>query len=183
MDFKKVGVAAVVVGILGISCACSAVAQEESAPVRRPRGERVARPEGRETREAGQWTPQQMQERMLDRIQETLQVSDQEWLVLKPRVEKVVVLSNQARMRRMAVARRPDADPAAETSPVGSATRELRAVLENQASTPADIGAKLTALRETRQRSQEELQTAVHALKELLTQRQEAQLVLLGVLE
>ena len=137
--------------------------------------------------------PAQMRQRSLDRIKEFMGATDQEWLVLGPRIEKVQTLSRQTRgMGGMRVRRQPrgaegvapaPATPAAQLSPVAKATQDLRTVLEDKDAKPAAIKAKLTALREAREKAKQELAKAQKALLEVVTQRQEAQLVLSGLVD
>ena len=68
-------------------------------------------------------------------------------------------------------------------SPVRKASLELQAVLANNYATAKEIQSKLAALREAKQKSESELALARKSLSELLTQRQEVQLVLMGILE
>jgi septal ring factor EnvC (AmiA/AmiB activator) len=68
-------------------------------------------------------------------------------------------------------------------SPVGKATQELQATLDDKSSTADQITAKLAALRDAREKSKADLAQAQKELRELLTQRQEATLVMMGMLE
>ncbi|MCM8768131.1 MAG: hypothetical protein NC911_00365 [Candidatus Omnitrophica bacterium] len=160
-------------------------------------GENQHRERRREQNQAGQrgarpqWNPEQMRQRWMENIKERLQPSDEEWKVIQPRLEKVMTLSRQATAMRMMgpwwSGERPGT-PSGQTasqemSPVQKAASELESVLANKESKPAEINAKLTALRETRQKAKKELSEAQAALKEILTPRQEAQLVLMGLLE
>lgn len=81
--------------------------------------------------------------------------------------------------------RRPGAPPGPEGSltPVGKVTEELRKVLENKDAKSEEIKAKLTALREAREKAKKELAKAQQELRTGLTARQEAQLVLMGWLD
>ena len=68
-------------------------------------------------------------------------------------------------------------------SAVAKASQDLRTALENKDSTPDQIKAKLTALRDARAKAKEDLTKAQAELKELITVRQEAVLVSRGMLE
>ena len=67
--------------------------------------------------------------------------------------------------------------------PGAVAQRELSTTLQNKSATTEEITKKLTALREAREKARAELQTAQKALKELVTPRQEAVLVVNGMLD
>jgi hypothetical protein len=128
--------------------------------------------------------PQQMMQFMLNRVKEDLGSSDEEWAALSPKVQEIMKLQFESRPQR---GRRgggpggPD-DQATPQNPVQKATADLRAAVNANAAAD-DLAKKLQALRDARTASQAELTKAQADLKALLTQRQEAQLVLDGVLE
>ena len=141
----------------------------------------------------GNFDPAQMQERYMNWIKENIKAGDEEWAILQPRLQKVMTLSRETRggnMRGMMGGRRgrPGAN-AADNAPVQpqSATQKaqqaLQETLENEAATAEEIKAKLTALRAAREKAKQELAVAQQALRELLTQRQEARFVLMGFLD
>jgi hypothetical protein len=61
--------------------------------------------------------------------------------------------------------------------------QSLRDTLDNKDASAADIDSKLKALRDAREKSRAELAAAQKDLKEVLTGRQEAVLVVNGMLE
>ena len=63
------------------------------------------------------------------------------------------------------------------------ASRELRDALEDEAAPAEQIGEHLEAYRDAREEAEDNLESARGELKELLTPRQEAMLVLAGMLE
>jgi len=69
-----------------------------------------------------------------------------------------------------------------DDSPVAQKARDLQQAIENNASAD-QIKTKLTALREARAKAREQLTAAQGELKELLTAKQEAALVVMGMLE
>jgi hypothetical protein len=69
-----------------------------------------------------------------------------------------------------------------DDSPVAQKARDLQQSIENNAGAD-EIKAKLTALREARTKAREQLTQAQGELKELLTAKQEAALVVMGMLE
>ena len=68
-------------------------------------------------------------------------------------------------------------------TPTGKAMQDLRETLDNKEASADDIAKKLTALRDAREKARTELATAQKDLKEVLTPRQEALLVMMGQLE
>lgn len=175
----------VIVGfaIVGLMAGVQALSQERARP---------ERPEARRDVQAQQRTrPQGMmrnfQERMLERMKETLEASDEEWKVLQPRIEKVLTLSRETRSmggfgQRF---RRPGGEATgqqAQQTQVEKAQQELRTVLENKEAKPEEIKQKLTALREAVEKAKQELAKAQQELREILSVRQEAQMVLMGLL-
>jgi len=67
-------------------------------------------------------------------------------------------------------------------TPVEKAQEQLRTTLENQSASPDEIKKNLTALREAREKAKQELAAAQQELRQILTVRQEAQLVMMGQL-
>ena len=151
---RRITLGFVIVGLLGVVLVGQSLAQQQRA-----------RPEGRRG----------FQERMVERMKETLEASDEEWKILKPRVEKVLTLSR----RRF----RPQAgESAREQTQVEKCQEEVRKVLENKEAKPEEIKQKLTALRKAKEKAKQELAKAQQKLREVLTLRQEARLVLMGLL-
>jgi hypothetical protein len=156
-------------------------------------GEAPERPGGdRRGDRRGRFDPAQMRERMMERMKEQLTFGDEEWEVVKPRLEKVMTLSRDASGggrygmfgRR---GRRDRGDQPQEDAPPESASQKAMAdllkVLENEQAPAEEIKLKLKALREAREKAKQDLAKARESLRELLSQRQEAQLVAMGVLD
>jgi hypothetical protein len=127
---------------------------------------------------------------MMNNIKERLGASDDEWKVISPKVEKVMTAQRDARGGggfgfggrggRRGGGGGGDQQPTTET---GKASADLQAALENK-DTPADeIAKKLAAFREARDKGRAALQASQKELKEILTQRQEAVMVSMGMLE
>jgi len=139
-----------------------------------------------------------MRQMMEERMKELLGATDQEWKVLGPYVIKVQELSRQSggggRGGMMALGRagrgpqdnqprqRPGA-PERELTAVEKTQQELQTLLENPAATPEQIKGLLTKLRGAREKAKQELAKAQQNLRKILTLRQEAQLVLMGLLD
>jgi Spy/CpxP family protein refolding chaperone len=69
------------------------------------------------------------------------------------------------------------------TPPSSAETEALKTVLASEGASATDIKAKLEALRDTRKKAAAELDQAREELRKVLTLRQEATLVMVGVLE
>ncbi len=127
------------------------------------------------------------QQRMEDRMKEALKVTDEEWSVLQPRIKKVTDLQRESRagMMRGWGRRGPDRDNESERqlNPLQQAAKDLQTVLETEGATSDQIKAKLDAYRAAKTASEAELNKARAGLRELLTINQEAQLVMMGILE
>lgn len=139
-------------------------------------------------------------QRMADRMKERLDVTDEEWAVISPRLEKVNELRREAgngfgrggfggfggrrnrggndggeRPERPAL---PDDAPATMKLSV-----KLNELLDDAKTDPAVLKQTLADLRAARAAAQKNLEAAQASLRELLTLRQEAVLVSMGVLE
>ena len=176
----------VVVGLISAVWIGRAFSQEGGGRPGAPAGARAGR---------RRFDPEQMRQAYFARIKETLELTDTEWKVLQPKIEKVQTLSGQLRrIRWMGLGmgsrgrvQRRRGGPEAPGTPreqteAEKKTEELRILLENKDATPKDIKAKLTALREAREKIKQELAKAQEELCELLTIRREALLVLMGLL-
>ena len=80
-------------------------------------------------------------------------------------------------------ARRPRNDANRESSPVQKASEDLRTLLGEASASPEQVTAKLAALRQARATAQQNLARARTELQQVLTVKQEATLVLMGLLE
>ncbi len=173
---RRITLGFVIWGLLGVVLVGQSLAQQQRARPQRSAQQR-ARPDAMSN----------FQDRMVERMKETLEASDEEWKVLKPRVEKVLTLSRETRgMAGFARRGRPQAGEAAgqqtQQTQVEKAQEDLRTVLENKEAKPEEIKQKLTALREAREKAKQEMAKAQQELREILSVRQEAQMVLMGLL-
>ncbi len=179
MSRLKVVMSLVIVGLLAVASVEGAQSQ--------PRGGRGGRGGGG-GRMGRRFDPERMRERYMERIKENLEVTEEEWKVLEPRIAKVVTLSWQTRGGRGMFARRrrggaEGAGEARELSNVEKATEQLQTTLENEEAKPKEIKSNLKALRKAREKAKQELAKAQKELREVLTLRQEARLVLSGMLD
>jgi len=142
----------------------------------------------------GGFDPEEMRARMMDRMQEVMGSTDEEWKVLEPMVADVMEKQREAGAGRgfgmMMLFRRGDDDgnrrggPGRGFGPEPSAEiQALQEVLDNEAASASDIQEKLKALRVEREEKQEALEKAQDKLRKVLTVRQEALLVMFGMLE
>lgn len=145
---------------------------------------------------------EQMRQRMMDGIKEQLGTSDDEWKALSPKVEKVMAAARESGRGGMGGMGmffgrggpggpgggrgrdpgRAEKDSSSQ-SPVSKASDELRTALDDKKTSGEDIGKKLTTYRQARDKAKDDLVKAQKDLRELLTQRQEATLVLGGMLD
>ncbi len=137
-------------------------------------------------------TPEEMRERLLARTQEMLGADDAQWEQLAPRLEELMRLMYGTRpgYRFMGRGRFGDergeeaGDEALRPEAVfAEAMADLREVVRDENATEEQILEKLAAVREARLILEHELQKARAAVLELITPRQEAILVMMGLLE
>ncbi len=117
-------------------------------------------------------------------------VSDDEWKVIEPKLTKVIDAQRDSRANmggfggnNRGGGNRGGGDNNQPQSAVAKAGQELRDVVMNKDAPAEEVTQKLKAFRETRDRAVETLHGAQKDLKEVLTQRQEAALVMAGMLE
>ncbi len=128
--------------------------------------------------------------RMNDRLKTSLKVTDEEWTVLKPLVEKVQTAQRDAGAGRGFGGRgggpggnNNGGDQPADTRPGAAESAALRTAVESDSTSADDLKAKLTAVREVRKKGAASLAVAREELKKVVTVRQEAVLVSMGILE
>ncbi len=133
-----------------------------------------------------------MQERMLGMMKERIGATDEEWTIIQPRLSEVMTLSQggaRGMMRMFGRGRRGRGDRPQEqnaqtsTDPVEKAADELQQTLDKEAPSTAEIKAKLQALRGAKEKNKQKLAAAQQKLREVLTLKQEAMLVMMGMLE
>ena len=193
----------IVVGLTVCILALLLVSQSFSAAgAREGRGDRGQRPP---QERAGQMQrdPAQMQRMMTERMKGQLGAGDEEWKVIQPRLQKVMELRQQVnapgrgmmfggRGQAMGPGGRGQAEgqrtrpgtgqPQREPSAVEKTTQELQKLLADETAKPEQIKVKLTALRTAKEKAQKDLAIAQKELKQNLTVKQEAILVLSGYL-
>lgn len=127
--------------------------------------------------------PAQMRERMMQNLREQMQASEEEWTVLAPKIEKVQTIQRESRGMGGWGRGGRGGDQQEPTTEVGRASRDLRTVLQNENASGEEITKALTAYRAAREKANAELAAAREDLKAVLTPRQEAILVMMGMVE
>ena len=115
------------------------------------------------------------------RIRAALGASEAEWKVLEPKIQLVSTRSREAQIGR-GIYRRPGAAPETPETPLAKAADDLQRTLDKPNATPDEIKAKLAAVRAAREKAEAALGAARDSLRSSVNIRQEAQLVLLGIL-
>ncbi len=196
---KQVGLWTMVTAMVVVTLASAwAVAQQGEQRPGRDRGTERSAERGAERGgedRGGDWAArrEEMQRRMAERMKEALGASDEEWGLLQPMIEKVTTLQAASRGvmgmgmmggRRGGQEMGPAGQPGERgQSELTKAQQELRSVLDNPNAGSSEIKTKLDAMRAAREKNKKELASAQNELREVLNVRQEAQLVMMGLLE
>ena len=114
-------------------------------------------------------------QRMKVRVKVALKASDEEWGVIEPLVDRVQTAQRAASGRGAA-----GRGGSRSGSPEGDA---LQAALEADGTSTDEIKGRLEALRDARRRAAADLEQARGDLQKVLTLRQEAALVQIGILQ
>ncbi len=130
----------------------------------------------------------QMRKALAEQMKKDLGVSDEEFTAMQPRIEKVQNLRNEMLASTMTLMygnmmRMPTTQPDAKVSDLQEKTQALRKVVDNKDSKSQEIRDALAAYRDARAKARAEQEKAQKELKEILTPRQEAILVMKGLLE
>ncbi|MGD2174589.1 MAG: hypothetical protein PVJ27_04230 [Candidatus Brocadiaceae bacterium] len=186
MSQRRLVGATVVLALAVLACAGMVLAQERGGPPGRPMGR-------------GRFDPERFQQMMMERMREALGAGEEEWEVIGPRLEKVMALQRATRPGRAAMgmmfggrrgrpgggaeerARPEEAEE--EQTPLQEASDDLQTALADESTPPAQVQQKLTAYRAAREQALQELDRAQEKLREVLSVRQEARLVLMGMLD
>ena len=136
----------------------------------------------------GGWDMAAIRQRMAERMKEMLGSSDEEWKLIQPMIEKVQSIQRQTRAggrsmwRGRSRSSQQDGEER-EKSAIEKSAEALKKILDNKDSKPEEIKAALEDYRAQRKKVQDELKIAQQKLGEVLTQQQEANLVLMGTLD
>ncbi|HOE66630.1 MAG TPA: hypothetical protein PLO62_08890 [Candidatus Hydrogenedentes bacterium] len=149
----------------------------------------------------GNADPAQMTERMMNRMKEGMEATDEEWQVIAPRLRKVMELQPMPRFGGMGPrqGRPAEAQGTATQGPAGGQARgsargpfaganvpeadALQKAIDSKESTNEELRQAMKAYRDARSKQEKELQRARQELRDVLTLRQEAQLMLMRLLD
>ena len=130
---------------------------------------------------------EKFRQKMNEYAKAALKATDEEWSVIQPMLEKVQLAQRQAMGSRYSGFHSKDSNSDGKSS---SSSRislpesdALKAALDSEGSSPAEIKSRLEALRAARKAATGELEKAQEELRSVLSQRQEATLVLMGILQ
>ena len=141
---------------------------------------------------------EEIRRRMVERIRDRLEANDEEWTVLEPRLEKIMQLQSSTRAgfgrgfgRRFRGGRdsgrpggpRGQGAGQAEPSTVQQRAESLRELLDDDSATNEQITQGLTELRKAREEARAELAKARQDLRDLVSLKDEANLVVMGFLD
>ena len=130
----------------------------------------------------GRFNPQEMRPRFMDRIKENLAPTTEEWQAIEPLLTAVMEKQRQLRSAQMGgMFGGRGGDRGGNQTP--AEIQSLRDALDKKETPAPDIQAKLKSLRDLRKSQDAELQKAREELRKVLSVRQEAQLVLSGILD
>ncbi len=140
----------------------------------------------------GGWDPAQMQQRMMERYKESLEITDEaEWKAIQPLIQKVMDarMAAMAGMGRGMFGRgpRPGGDNAGDPGqrrgfgPSSPESENLQRAIDSKASN-AELKAALQKFADSRKQKQTALEKAQADLRQVLTPRQEAIACLSGLL-
>lgn len=202
---RKTFLGAVVISIVGLLLVSQSLSQPQQRGQRGQRGDAQGQGTQRPQRQGGQFDPERMRQMMNQRMQELFGATDDEWKILGPRVIKVQELSREVGgggRGGMMFGRRGgfggpggpggpgggqvggrQGAPTREQTEVEKAMEQLRTLLENTSATPDQIKNQLTTLRAAREKTKQQLAVAQQELRQIITLRQEAQCVMMGILD
>lgn len=202
MNVRSLLTLSVLVGALTLSAGTAMAQPEGDRGDRRDRGDRGDRRERFENmsdeqreqlRERFAQRMQERQQREAERLQDELGATDEEFALLNPRIEKIRTLQRERMMAERMGGNDRRGGPGGffgadvELSEQGQALRDaaqsLRESLEDEDASADAIKQALTSLRETRAAMDTQVKAAQEELRGLLTARQEASMVVQGVLE
>lgn len=160
---------------LGIASVFAQNQSTQQQPPSRDRGDRGDR---------RGFNPEEMRNRMLAGLREQFEItSDDEWNIIAERIAKVMELRRSTMMGGMGMRGfgGPDRSSRSSGSSANPEVDGLRSAVQAKA-TDAELKARLTRLRELRKENEQRVEKAQEELRAVLTVRQEAILVMFGLL-
>ncbi|MEN6627046.1 MAG: hypothetical protein ABFD69_12545 [Candidatus Sumerlaeia bacterium] len=159
---------------------------QAAAPAPGGQGDQAGRRGGR-----GQFDPAQFQQMMMERQKEQLQATEDEWKVIEPLLSNVMKVRSEMQPMGMRGGRGgrgpgmggPGGGQGGGQGAVMPERQALQTTLQNQDAKPEDIKAKLDAYKAAMAKKEAELKEARAKLREVLNVRQEAMLVMNGMLD
>jgi len=141
--------------------------------------------------------PGAIEKRILDYYKQQLKPTEEEWKILEPRLNKVLQLNQDTqpgsitgmirqftdRLRRTQGEAKNEEEKTEKQNAVQKAMTELQDTLNKEAPSSAEIRAKIAAYKGAKEKAKQELLQAQKELTEVLTLKQEAVLLMLGVLD
>jgi hypothetical protein len=124
-----------------------------------------------------------MRKHMEDEIRQDMDVTDDQWKAIQPKLEKVEELSDSLEHPHGPPRGPDDQNDDEKVTPVEQAVRDLEDTLDKDNATDDQIKAKVEAVHKAREAAAADLKAARKELKEGLTLRQEAVLVARGILD
>ena len=140
----------------------------------------------------GGFNMEELRKRMDGMLKDSLKATEDEWTILQPLVEKVQSRQREEMTSRFAGlvgnlfgGRGGSGGPGGLGGDRGSSpeSQALRTALESSSVSPEELNAKLAALRESRKKAAAEMEAARAELRKVVSVRQEAVLVSMGILE
>lgn len=178
--------------LAGVACAILIGSGSVSAQDQPPQqGNRNRGPGGPGGQGGQRPSMEDMRKRMSDRLRELMEVKDDaEWQLLEPRIQKVMELNRETRFSSMSVL---FSQPGGDNNGGGRSSRfgggttppevdDLRKAIEGKAG-EGDVKVRLERLREARKGKEAAIEQAQEELRKLLTSKQEAVAVLVGLLK
>jgi hypothetical protein len=132
----------------------------------------------------GNFDPAAFMDRMMGEMQKQLKANDDEWKILRPLIETVYTKGREVRGAggsSMFGGRQRSGSPG--QTETAREVQALKDILERENASAADIKPRLDAFREYKAKKEAELKDAREKLRAVLTAKQEAQLVMAGLLD
>jgi len=185
MTRKKLLVILLIAGLVSVFCVEQALSQDGG------RGGRGRNRDGDQQQDRTQMR-EQWQARQTQRLREQIGATEEEWTTLAPLVENVQNVQRQLQFGMMGAfggrggrAAQPtgEGEAAPEQTDLQKAAQALREVAANEAASDKEVTDAMETYRTAKAAVEAELVTAKEALAAAVTVRQQAQLVLMGLLD